>query len=122
VSPENPSAGLMKMTIDICKSMFRQLAAEGIGLSSGCFRRLLAAYVRTAEDPMQRFHHDAMLNGLDCDRHDEEIAVEAFARGVQIASKQFLEDPLGAPPFPTGTASLRRCRRCPRIARCRAGR
>ncbi len=29
VSSEDPTAGLMKMTVDICKSLFRQLAAEG---------------------------------------------------------------------------------------------
>jgi glucosyl-3-phosphoglycerate synthase len=100
VSSEDPTAGLMKMTVDICKSLFRQLAAEGIELSSGTFRTLQATYVRTAEDTLLRFHHDAMLNGLDFDRHAEESAVEAFARAVQIASRQFLEDPLGVPLIP----------------------
>lgn len=100
VSGEDPTTGLMKMTVDICKSLFRQLAAEGVELSSGTFRTLEAAYVRTAEDTLQRFHHDAMLNGLDFDRHAEESAVEAFARGVEIASKQFLDDPLGVPLIP----------------------
>ena len=100
VSADDASAGLMKMTVDICKSLFRQLAAEGVELSSGTFRTLEATYVRTAEDTLLRFHHDAMLNGLDFDRHMEETAVEAFARGVQIASKQFLEDPLGIPLIP----------------------
>lgn len=100
VSSEDPTAGLMKMTVDICKSLFRQLAAEGVELSSGTFRTLQATYVRIAEDTLLRFHHDAMLNGLDFDRHAEESAVEAFARAVQMASKQFLEDPLGVPLIP----------------------
>jgi len=100
VSVGDASAGLMKMTVDICKSLFRQLAAEGIELSSGTFRTLQATYVRTAEDTLLRFHHDAMLNGLDFDRHGEESAVEAFSRAVQLASKQFLEDPLGLPLIP----------------------
>lgn len=100
VSNENPNAGLMKMTVDICKSLFRQLAAEGVELSSGTFRTLQATYVRTAEDTLLRFHHDAMLNGLDFDRHAEESAVEAFADALQLASKQFLYDPLGVPLIP----------------------
>lgn len=100
VSPDDVTTGLMKMTVDICKSLFRQLAAEGVELSGGIFRTLQAAYVRTAEDTLLRFHHDAMLNGLDFDRHAEESAVEAFAQAVQIASKQFLEDPLGTPLIP----------------------
>jgi glucosyl-3-phosphoglycerate synthase len=100
VSADDPSKGLLKMTVDICKSLFRTLAAEGVELSSGSFRTLEAAYVRTAEDTLRRFHHDAMLNGLEFDRHAEELAVGAFAKGVQIASKQFLEDPLGVPLIP----------------------
>jgi glucosyl-3-phosphoglycerate synthase len=88
------------MTIDICKSLFRTLAAEGVELSSGTFRTLQAAYVRTAEDTLRRFHHDAMLNGLSYDRHAEELAVGAFARGVQLASRKFLDDPLGVPLIP----------------------
>ncbi|BCS31554.1 glycosyl transferase [Luteitalea sp. TBR-22] len=100
VSPTDASTGLLKMTVDICKSLFRQLASEGLVMSSGTFRTLEAAYVRTAEDTLLRFHHDAMLNGLEFDRHEEESAVEAFARGVQIASRQFLEDPLGTPLIP----------------------
>lgn len=100
VSANDPTQGLLKMTVDICKSLFRTLAAEGVGLSAGTFRTLEAAYVRTAEDTLRRFHHDAMLNGLDFDRHAEELAVGAFARGVQLASKQFLDDPLGIPLIP----------------------
>ncbi len=100
VSAQDPTQGLMKMTVDICKSLFRTLAAEGVELSAGTFRTLEAAYVRTAEDTLRRFHHDAMLNGLQFDRHSEEIAVGAFARGVQIASRQFLDDPLGIPLIP----------------------
>ncbi|HTV01091.1 MAG TPA: hypothetical protein VMF13_11155 [Luteitalea sp.] len=100
VSADDASTGLMKMTVDICKSLFRQLAAEGVQLSGGTFATLLATYVRTAEDTLQRFHHDAMLNGLEFDRHAEESAVEAFARGVELASKQFLDDPLGTPLIP----------------------
>lgn len=100
VSSDDPSQGLMKMTVDICKSLFRTLAAEGVELSAGTFRTLEAAYVRTAEDTLRRFHHDALLNGLAYDRHAEELAVGAFAHAVQIASRQFLDDPLGVPLIP----------------------
>ncbi|MGI8673101.1 MAG: glycosyl transferase [Luteitalea sp.] len=100
VSSDDPTQGLLKMTVDICKSLFRQLAAEGVELSAGTFRTLEARYVRTAEDTVLRFHHDAMLNGLAFDRHSEESAVEAFAHGVRLASKQFLDDPLGVPLIP----------------------
>jgi glucosyl-3-phosphoglycerate synthase len=100
LSSEDPERGLLKMSIDICKSIFRTLASEGVALSAGTLRTLAATYVRTAEDTIQRFYGDAMINGLEFDRHSEEIVVGAFTRGIQIAGDQFLTDPLGAPLIP----------------------
>jgi glucosyl-3-phosphoglycerate synthase len=94
LSRTDPSSGLMKMSIDICKSLFRTLAAEGVVLSGGLFRSLLAMYKRTAEDHIERFHADSAINGLEFDRHGEETAVEAFARAVHLAGEQFVDDPL----------------------------
>jgi glucosyl-3-phosphoglycerate synthase len=56
--------------------------------------------VRMAEDTINRYQGDAWINGLAFDRHAEETAVDAFARGIRIASEQFFEDPLGAPLIP----------------------
>jgi glucosyl-3-phosphoglycerate synthase len=57
-------------------------------------------YVRTAEDTLTRYHADAMINGLEFDRHEEELAVEAFSHGIGIAAEDFLREPLGAPLIP----------------------
>jgi glucosyl-3-phosphoglycerate synthase len=100
LSADNPDKGLMRMTVDICKTLFRTLAAEGVVLSEGIFRTLQAQYVRTAEDIITRFHADAMVNGLAFDRHAEEDAVHAFARGLRLAAESFLVDPLGQPLIP----------------------
>jgi glucosyl-3-phosphoglycerate synthase len=100
LSRDDPSSGLMKMSIDICKSLFRTLAAEGVTLSEGLFRSLLALYKRTAEDHIERFHADSAINGLEFDRHGEETAVESFANALQIAGEQFVVDPLGAALIP----------------------
>jgi glucosyl-3-phosphoglycerate synthase len=100
LSPDDPESGLLKMTIEIVKILFRTLAAEGIVLDSGVFNSLLARYVRTAEDTLKRYHADALINGLSFDRHLEEIAVAAFSKGVDLARKSFLDDPLGAPLIP----------------------
>ena len=88
------------MTVDVAKTMFRTLAAEGVVLSSGVFRTLQAQYVRTAEDTITRYHADAMMNGLFFDRHAEEEVVHAFARGLRLAAEKFMADPLGAPLIP----------------------
>lgn len=100
LSADDPQKGLMRMTVDICKTLFRTLAAEGVVLSEGAFRTLQAQYVRSAEDMITRYHADAMINGLHFDRHGEEEAVHAFARGLKLAAEGFLADPRGQPLIP----------------------
>lgn len=100
LSADDPQKGLVRMTVDVAKTMFRTLAAEGVVLSSGIFRTLQAQYVRTAEDTITRYHADAMMNGLFFDRHAEEEVVHAFARGLRLAAEKFMADPLGAPLIP----------------------
>jgi glucosyl-3-phosphoglycerate synthase len=93
LSPDDPEKGLLKMSIDICKSMFRTLATEGVVFSDGFFRTLQTKYLRTAQDNIKRYEDDAAINGLGFDRHEEGLAVEAFTRGVKMASEVFLENP-----------------------------
>jgi len=42
LSPGDPEKGLMRMTVDIAKTLFRTLAAEGVVLSEGHFRTVAA--------------------------------------------------------------------------------
>jgi glucosyl-3-phosphoglycerate synthase len=100
LSADDPKQGLMRMTVDITKTLFRTLAAEGVLLSEGLFRALQAQFIRTAEDSIVSYHADAMLNGLGFDRHAEEEAVAAFARGLRLAAESYMADPLGAPLIP----------------------
>jgi glucosyl-3-phosphoglycerate synthase len=100
LSARDPDKGLNKMAIDIAKSIFRTMAAEGIKLDAGLFDTLLSAYVRRAEDTMRHYGADASINGLVFDRHEEEVATQTFVRGIRAAAKAFQEDPLGAPLIP----------------------
>ena len=100
LSARDSSKGLNKMAVDVAKSIFRTMAADGIKLDSGLFDTLLAAYVRKAEDTVRHYGADAVINGLKFDRHEEEVAVHTFARSIRAAAKAFLEDPLGTPPIP----------------------
>jgi glucosyl-3-phosphoglycerate synthase len=100
LSTDDPEKGLMRMTADIAKTLFRTLAAEGVVLSEGILRTLQAQYVRSAEDAITRYYADARINGLNFDRHAEEDAVHAFARALRLAADSFLADPLGAPLIP----------------------
>jgi glucosyl-3-phosphoglycerate synthase len=97
LSPEDANKGLHKMCVDICKSLFRTLASEGIVFSDGFFKTLVATYVRTAQDMLKRYQDDAAINGLYFDRHEESLAVETFTNGIRKAAEVITEDPLGVP-------------------------
>jgi glucosyl-3-phosphoglycerate synthase len=100
LSGEDPNKGLMKMSIDITKAIFRNLAIEGAPLSESLFKTLVVNYLRTAQDTIKRYHDDAAINGLVFDRHQETKMVEAFTKAIQIAGKEFLENPLYSPLIP----------------------
>ncbi len=100
LSAENPKSGLMKMAIDIAKSLFRNLAIESIILSDSALRTLITNYRRTAVDSIKRYSDDAAINGLVFDFHQETVMVEAFTRAVQIAGEEFMENPLYSPLIP----------------------
>jgi glucosyl-3-phosphoglycerate synthase len=100
LSSEDPEKGLMKMTIDISKSIFRTLASEGVIFSDGFFKSLSVAYLRLAEDTLLKYEADAAINGLEFDRHEEAKAVEAFARAISLAAETFMQNPMGTPLIP----------------------
>lgn len=100
LSARDPEKGLNKMAVDISKSFFRQMAAEGIKLDAGLFDTLLSAYMRQAEDTLRFYSADAILNGLTYPRHEEERAVATFVRSVRVAAKDFLDNPLWSPLIP----------------------
>jgi glucosyl-3-phosphoglycerate synthase len=100
LSADDPRTGLMKMSIDIAKAIFRNLAIEGAALSESLLNTLVVTYLRTAQDTIKRYNDDAAINGLFFDRHEETNMVEAFTRAIQMAGKEFQEDPLYSPLIP----------------------
>ena len=97
LSPEDANLGLHKMSVDICKSIFRTLESEGVIFSEGFFKTLVATYVRTAQDMLKRYEDDAAVNCLFFDRHAESLAVETFTDGIRKAAEKITQDPLGVP-------------------------
>ncbi|MFA7299167.1 MAG: glycosyl transferase, partial [Sideroxydans sp.] len=100
LSAEDAEKGLMKMAVDICKSIFRTLASDGAVFSESLFRSLSVTYLRQAEDTLLKYESDAMINGLAFDRHEEAKAVEAFTRAIAMAAQVFMENPMGTPLIP----------------------
>lgn len=100
LSADDASKGLMKMTVDICKSLFRTLASDGVVFSDGLFKSLMVTYLRQAEDTLMKYEADATINGLEFDRHEEARAVEAFTKAIAMAAQVYMENPMGSPLIP----------------------
>ena len=100
ISKDDPSTGLRRMTCEVAKSLLRTLAGEGLVFTKDQFRSLQVRYVRMAEDTIGRYYADAMLNGLEFDRNEEEAAVAAFAESLRQATQEFVEAPLGNQQIP----------------------
>ena len=97
LSQDDPEKGLLKMTIDIAKSLFRHLASQGVVLGDAELKTLRATYLRSAEEAIRRYEDSAAINSLTFDRHAERTAVETFLKGIKQASEVFQKDPLGVP-------------------------
>jgi glucosyl-3-phosphoglycerate synthase len=91
--PDNPERGILKMSIDITKSVFRTLATEGVQFSEGFFKTLNNIYLKVAQEAVVRYENDAAINHLNFDRHSELGCVEAFAVGIRLAGEMFWENP-----------------------------
>ena len=101
ISIDDKSNGLSKMSIDITKVLIRKLASQGEIFSMSIFRSLKATYFREALDFVQIYKKDAMMNSFQIDVHEEESAVELFAKNIMEAGQVFLDSPMESPNIPT---------------------
>ncbi len=100
LSPRDSDRGLNRMAVDISKSFFQRMAAEGIKIDRGLLDTLLSSYMRQAEDTLRFYNAEAVVNGLNYHRHDEETAVNTFVHSIREASRHFQKDPLSTSLIP----------------------
>jgi len=100
LSQDDASAGLNRMAGDICKSVLRTLAMEGVVFGHGFYTTLKVSYLRCAQDAIRSHHDDAVTNGLSFDRHSETIAVEVFLSALERACDEFDRAPLATHSLP----------------------
>ncbi|KPP83734.1 MAG: hypothetical protein HLUCCA08_08005 [Rhodobacteraceae bacterium HLUCCA08] len=100
LSPEDAATGLNRMSMDICKAIFRKLAADGTVFTPNVFRTLKATYYRRALDMLDVYSHDAAMNGLAFDRHEEAKSIALFAENIMTAGQVFLDTPHETPFIP----------------------
>lgn len=103
LSLHDKNKGLSKMSIDICKSIFRKLATNGHVFNNETFRSIKATYYRIALDFIETYNNDALMNGLKLDIHSEEKAVEMFAQNILDAGNSYLDNPMETPFIPSWT-------------------
>jgi len=91
--PHDHEKGILKMAVDIAKSIFRTLAGEGVEFSEGFFKSLNNIYLKVAQETISRYENDAAINALNFDRHSEIEAVESFPEAIRIAGEAFWKNP-----------------------------
>jgi glucosyl-3-phosphoglycerate synthase len=90
------NSGLQKMCRDILQSVFRTLTeTEQVVIGPDHIRALRIKYRREAQNLARQYFVDARFNGLEYDRHQEEITIETFEQVILEAGNQYLEDPTG---------------------------
>jgi len=91
LSQEDSTGGLVKMSVEIAKSLYRKLATEGVPLSIEDIRAIKATYFRIALDCIEQYYYDARINGLEFDRH---------TRSIMTAGEVYLDNPMELPFIP----------------------
>ena len=101
LSADDPSRGLARMSLEICLTIFRKLAADGKIFTAETFRSLKSTYYRIATDFVEQYFSDALINGMEVDRHEEEKTVELFTSSIINAGAEFLNNPKQRSNIPT---------------------
>lgn len=94
---KDEGGGVYKMAMDIAKTLFRVMAQEGYVFSEATFKTLMASYFQESRFEISKYSALSKLNGLEYNRQDEIMAVEAFQTAIDEASKEFYKDPMGIP-------------------------
>ncbi|MGD1862283.1 MAG: glucosyl-3-phosphoglycerate synthase [Leptolyngbyaceae cyanobacterium] len=88
--------GLQKMCRDIFKSVLRTLTeTEQVAISRDHIRALGVKFRREAQNLARQYFVDARFNGIEYDRHKEEVMLEHFEKLILEAGDDYLQDATG---------------------------
>ena len=99
-APNDVTKGPMKMSRDVALTLLSNLAADGVVFSKSLMKTVRFTYERMAKESIQRYHDDAVVNGLQFFRHEEAEAVEAFTHALGVAGREFLRESYESPHIP----------------------
>lgn len=100
IDHKDPEKNLGKMAIDIAMSLMRSLSNLKMEFPKETVNMLRIAYRKTVQDYLERYRHDAILNGLSYDQHDEQLTADVFEKGIGIAGDAIFDDPTEKKPIP----------------------
>ncbi len=101
LSADDPTKGLLKMSIDISEVLLQSLAAEGLVFTEGLLKTVVLTYAHRAEDAVDRYEADAAINRLPYDRHGEETMAAVFGRGLALACERYWQGATMVPTIPS---------------------
>ena len=85
---------LVKTASDCLFTLLRTLTeTDGIEVTDAFLVSLQVIYRRVAQDKIRQYHADAICNGLNYDRHQEETHAETLARVIVEAGRKYLKNP-----------------------------
>lgn len=91
-----PNTGLQKMCRDILKSILQTLTeTEQVVVTPDHIRALQIKFRREAQNLTRQYFVDARFNGIEYDRHKEEITLEQFEKVIAQAGEEYLNDHTG---------------------------
>lgn len=91
-----PNKGLQKMCRDIFKSTLRTLTeTEQIVVTQDHIRALQTKFLREAQNLTRKYFVDASFNGIEYDRHREEVTLEQFEQVISQAGEEYLANHAG---------------------------
>lgn len=86
---KDPKKGLLKMAIDIIKTLLQNLASLGIIISADLVKTLKIAYNTEAKKESKKFEDLSKINSLTYDRHTEGICIETFMKAIDYAYEEY---------------------------------
>ncbi len=78
LSQKGTDKGLYKMVIDIAAHIFNLLLKEGVLISENMLKTISQQYLENGRDIISKYQGDAIINGLEYDREEEENIIRTF--------------------------------------------
>lgn len=109
LSPGDPSTGMFKMAIDIARTLFSTLAAEGVVLTEKFFKTLKVTYLRAGNVAIDKYNDEPLSTAFPLIGIRRVSPLRPFSRQSILQARAFSAIPLGANSSPVGGESHRHC-------------